>query len=154
MVEVGVGSGVDYERQFKPLSIKKALTYIGWEGSTNFCNSLRSRYPEARWVCAPLQALPSKSFDIIYARHVLEHQPELQPGLHALLESALHRVFIVWYRPPHTGAAMHDCVDGVHYNTFNRAAVVDAIEVAGWRIHEETTTPGDGNLCWELRRAQ
>ena len=149
MVEVGPGNGVDYERY---LSKYPDLTYTGWEGSSNLYASLCARHPRANWVQQPLLALPPKSFDLVYARHVLEHQPSLEPSLPHLLDAAIEKVIVVWYRPPASADEHAVGAAGEHYWTFKRSDVLDSIGRAGWHIIEEQVLPGDGNLGWVLRR--
>jgi methyltransferase family protein len=146
LLEVGPGPGVDYERHFAA----SGVPYVGWEGSTNLCKALRFRFPEATWVNGDLSAIPAALADVVYARHVMEHQPALDPALGWLLGAARGTVVLTWYRPPDL-TAYSDYWEGVHCHTFARADVLQAIERHGFRIMEQQTF-ASGDETWVLVR--
>lgn len=151
MVEVGPGVGTDYERQFKKPVLAGELFYEGVEGSSSFCELLRSKHPESKWTNSPLAELPSHTYDIVYTRAVLEHQPALEPSLSILLRAAKRQVIIAWYRPP-AAEAIKEVVNNIYYHTFQRDEVLSIITREGWKLVEEA--PFDsGNLGWVLERA-
>lgn len=160
MVEVGPGAGVDYARHFYPLVQAGRLYYTGFEGSAGLCRALQQKYPAAMWQNVPIESLPERAFDVAYARHVLEHQPTLEPALSKLLGAAVSHAIIVWYRPPAAAAfAEYDAANNVYYQTFERAAVLKSVEAAGFELAEERSVepPHSGwvpNLCWLLRRVR
>ena len=160
MVEVGPGAGVDYVRQFYPLVQAGRLYYTGFEGSVGLCRALQQKYPAAMWQNLSIEGLPERGFDVVYARHVLEHQPALEPALSKLLAAAISYAIVVWYRPPAGAASFeHDAANDVWYQTFERAAVLKSVEAAGFKIAEERTVepPHSGwvpNLCWLLERVR
>lgn len=148
MVEIGPGRGVDYAW----LISKLPIAYSGWEGSRGLFEFLVRKYPDGKWECRPLLDLPAKSFDLVYARHVLEHQPNLEPSLSTLLAAARMAVVIVWYRPPdETGLREYSEVERVHYNTYRRDEVLSIVAANGWRVAAEVMfEPSPSNLGWVL----
>jgi hypothetical protein len=147
LLEVGPGPGVDYERYF---SKAKGFRYKGWEGSLNLCIALQSRFPKAMWVNGELLGVPTAYADVVYARHVMEHQPALEPALARLLGAARHTVVLTWYRPPGP-VAFFEVWEGVHCQTYKRSDVLESVARAGFRIDKsELFTSGDE--AWLLRR--
>jgi hypothetical protein len=150
LLEIGPGPGVDYARHFHPHVQSGALTYRGVEGSQTLHDSLRSRFPEAAWQHATIADLKPQSADVVYARHVMEHQPSLEPALSQVLGAARHVVVLTWYRPPGP-QAFYEIWEGVHCQTFARVNVLAAVAKAGFRIaHSEFFESGDE--CWLLER--
>lgn len=151
MVEVGPGPGVDYLRRFRQSVFDGKLFYTGCEGSSKLCAALRKKYPEANWRNQPLTGLLPRSFDIVYAKAVLEHQPALEPSLSCLLNAAKRFAILIWYRPP-ADEAISSVQDGVYYQTFRRDEVLGVVARSGWRIVEEMTF-SSGNVGWRLESA-
>ena len=147
LLEVGPGPGVDYERYFAKA---KGVRYIGLEGSSNLCHALQSRFPDAEWLNGELTALPVRHADVVYARHVMEHQPAIEPALGRLLGAARKAVVLTWYRPPGP-VAVSEVWRDVHCQTFARTEIMKAIKRHRWRITDtETFTSGDE--AWVLKR--
>lgn len=154
LLEVGPGPGVDYERYFREYQKAGLLQYAAYEGSQNLCTDLRKRFPEAQWHCQTIADLKLLSFDVVYARHVMEHQPALQPALGLVLGAARHTVVLSWYRAPGP-TAFHEVWEGVHCQTYQRQAVLRAVAQAGFRITEEQkfeTAHNPGDEAWVLER--
>lgn len=137
LLEVGPGPGVDYERAF---SKAEGIDYAGWEGSGNLCAALRVKYPDAAWVHGQIADLGEESADVVYTRHVLEHQPALEPALSQLLGAARKAVVLTWYRPPGP-VAFFEVWEGVHCQTFQREEVMQSVAAAGWKISKRQTFP-------------
>jgi hypothetical protein len=146
LLEVGPGPGVDYDRYFRTA----ALTYTGVEGSANLFTALCARFPDGRWANGTIADLPALSADVVYARHVLEHQPALEPALSQLLGAARHAVILTWYRPPGP-VAFHEVWRGVHCRTFARADVFAAIDRARFRLVDSKGF-FSGDEAWVLNR--
>lgn len=154
MIEVGPGAGADYERLFRPLVTTGLLSYTGFEGSSGLYNHLKSLYPESTWQNKPLKELQTQAADIVYVRHVLEHQETLEPNLTLLLQASKSTVIIVWYRPP-AEAEIHQINNEIHYWTFKESDVFTVIAQAGWLITDTAAFPTAGpcgNLGWVLTK--
>ena len=149
LLEVGPGPGVDYARAFREAVLAGALQYSAVEGSGTLHAALAARYPEATWRCEPLLQLGPASADVVYARHVLEHQPALQPALSILLAAARRTVVLTWYRPPGP-RAFGETWKGVPCQTYARADVLAGIAEAGFRIVASERV--DGDEAWVLER--
>lgn len=156
LLEVGPGGGVDYERYF---SKAKGIQYEGLEGSQTLYDSLRQRFPDAAWRNDLLTSLPALSADVVYARHVMEHQPALEPALGLVLGAARHACVLTWYRPPGP-QAFHEIWEGVYCHTYQRAQVLKAVADAGFVISKsenfapEVATLPEGDEAWLLKRQQ
>lgn len=145
LLEVGPGPGVDYERYFKGV-----VSYCGFEGSANLWHSLCARFPETAWHQLTIDDLRPLSADVVYARHVMEHQPALEPALGQMLGAARHVVVLTWYRPP-AEKAFGEVWEGVHCQTFARAEVMAAVERAGFGLLESEAFES-GDETWVLLR--
>jgi hypothetical protein len=154
LLEVGPGGGMDYEKYF---SKAKGITYTGLEGSQSLHAALQTRFPDAAWRNDLLTNLEPLSADVVYARHVMEHQPALEPALGLVLGAARHACVLTWYRPPGP-QAFHEIWEGVYCHTYERAAVLKAVEAAGFVIAKsanfppEVPTLPEGDEAWLLKR--
>jgi len=144
LLEVGPGPGVEYADWFS----KSAVQYTGVEGSANLFRALCERFPETSWVHGQIAGLPAFSADVVYARHVLEHQPTLEPALGTLLAAARSAVLLTWYRPPGP-VAFHEVLRGVYRHTYEREAVLGQIALHGCRVAESQSFP-TGDECWVM----
>jgi hypothetical protein len=158
IIEVGPGQGLDYERYFRPRELAAQFSYIGYEGSLNLCTALRDRYPGKQWHNEALTDIPPQSAGVVYVRHVLEHQPALEPALGAILAAARRYVVLTWYRQPAVRAIDH-VWNGVHCQTYARSDVMEAVAAAGFRLAESQRFPSvaarsfrSGDECWVLER--
>jgi hypothetical protein len=151
LTEVGPGPGVDYERHFREYALAGLIKYRAHEGSRTLCEALRERFAESTWRNLTLSDLPPLSADVVYARHVLEHQPDLQPALSLVLAAARRVVVLTWYRPP--GAARSEVWEGVHCHTFDRSRVKAELHAAGFDITARQVFPGESSdEAWVLTR--
>lgn len=150
LTEVGPGPGVDYARVFSDAVKAGLIQYTAYEGSATLYDSLRARFPEATWQRATIADLPPLSADVVYARHVLEHQPALEPAMGTLLAAARRAAVIVWYRPPGP-LAFHEVWAGVHCHTFARESVLQSVVIAGFRL-EVAELFDSGDEVWVLER--
>jgi len=154
LLEVGPGGGTDYERYF---SKAKGIEYTGLEGSQSLHAALQTRFPEAAWRNDLLTSLPPLSADVVYARHVMEHQPALEPALGLVLGAARHACVLTWYRPPGP-VAYHEVWEGVYCHTYERETVLKSVEAAGFVIAKKENFPPEvpqlpeGDEAWLLRR--
>lgn len=151
LVEVGPGAGTDYARAFQPLVLTGAMEYVGWEAAARFCERLRATYPEATWHHAPLQHLLPRSCAVVYARAVLEHQPDPLHALAVLCDAACVGLVLDWYRPPAQVAATTWC-GPVPCHTVARAAALDVLTAHGCTL--TGTHAVDGNEVWQVERTE
>jgi hypothetical protein len=147
LLEVGPGPGVDYERYFAKA---KGFDYVGWEGSRTLYDALRTRFPDALWGNRTIADLGAQAADVIYLRHVLEHQPALEPALSTVLAAARKAVVLTWYRPPGP-VAFFEVWEGVHCQTYKRSDVLESVARAGFRI-DKSETFESGDEAWLLKR--
>lgn len=150
VLEVGPGPGVDYERHFREAVKSFAIRYSAYEGSQTLQDALQRRFPESTWHWRPLHMLPPQSAAVIYARHVLEHQPALEPALTTLLNAARVAVVLTWYRPP-ADHAFGEVWEDVPCNTWNRTEVLRSVKAAGFKLSTKKLFPS-GDEAWILRR--
>lgn len=151
LLEVGPGNGVDYERHFRTAKVR----YTAYEGSLTLCNALRERFPTVTWRHAQIADLPPLAADVVYARHVLEHQPALEPALGQLLDAAKRVVVLTWYRPPAPIARcdFYDAHPDIPCQTFALRDVQAAVERAGFVIADcEDFVSGDQGWLLQRRR--
>jgi hypothetical protein len=145
LLEVGPGPGVDYRRWFS----RADVDYCGYEGSQSLHAALQRRFPEAVWQCKTIADMEPLSADVVYARHVMEHQPALEPALGQLLSAAKKYVVLTWYRPP-APRASYDIWEGVIAHTYKRNSVLAAVASHGWQV--ATAECFDRDECWVLTR--
>ncbi len=154
LLEVGPGQGLDYDKYF---SKAKGVTYSAYEGSQTLHDSLQQRFPAATWVNGLITDLQPLSADVVYARHVMEHQPALEPALGLVLGAARHVCVLTWYRPPGP-VAYHEVWEGVYCHTYQREQVLKAVEAHGFTIAKsenfppEVATLSEGDEAWLLKR--
>jgi hypothetical protein len=158
LLEVGPGPGVDYRNHFRHAVAMGRFQYIGYEGSWTLFDALQNRFPEVRFCNATIADLPPLSADVVYARHVLEHQPALEPALGSILAAARRTVVLTWYRPPADRAIDHVWND-VHCQTYARNDVMESVAAAGFGIVESERFPSvaarsfrSGDEAWVLER--
>jgi hypothetical protein len=148
LLEAGPGSGIDYATTFEAVDGIR-IRYTGYEPTRRFLDSLCARFPQTAFINGQIAEIPSQAADVVYARHVLEHQPGLQPALGQLLAAARHAVVITWYRPP-ADVASCGWADDVPCHTYVRADVLAGVESAGYAVSR--IEPVDGNEVWILER--
>jgi len=151
LLEVGPGPGVDYDRHFRAAVQADRIRYKAYEGSENLCNALRLRFPESSWHWAKISDLEPGIADVVYARHVLEHQPALEPALGLLLAAARKTVVLTWYRPPGP-SAFGEIWEGVPCQTYARPEVMARLAAAGFQIVDHQSFPTSGDETWVLQR--
>lgn len=156
VVEIGPGGGFDYRNFFRSFVKRQLINYMGIEGSTGLCAGLRSEFPEVAWYNQTLDELPENCADVLYVRHVLEHQPELEPALMALFRAA-PIIVLTWYRPPSTEPRT-DMNGAIHCHTFDRGQVMDLVSRSRHRItssvqcHSGRDNGNNFDEVWVLQR--
>jgi hypothetical protein len=149
--EIGPGQGLDYERHFRRHVVAHGLTYVGVEGATTLHAALCERFPESAWLNATIADLRPQTADVVYVRHVMEHQPALEPALGQLLGAARLAIVLTWYRPP-SAQPISDTWKGVPCHTYEQGAVRERITAAGFRVTEIRSFVGTQDETWVLER--
>ena len=101
LLDVGCGTGVMFEliRDVRP-----DVEYMGIDVTAQFIDAARERYPSdaRRFLHASLLELRSleQDFDVVVARHVLEHLPDYVPATQQMYERARRKLILAFYLPP------------------------------------------------------
>ena len=141
--------GFDYEDLFSKHS---EVQYTGYEGSQGLHKRLCEKYPEGSWVRGTFDDLPPAGFDIAYTKATLEHQPELEAPLCALLKAAKSLVVINWYRPPTERMEQeYNPRKRMWYATWAKETVMKLIEPFG--TCEVRPVEGSTNVLYVIRRS-
>lgn len=100
-LEVGCGPGWNYG------SIKKQypnLSYTGIDITPKFIQTAKKRYPEGNFLVGDVHDLVElfgeNSYDVVSARHLLEHLEDFRQPLKQMFSVARRKVFITFYIPP------------------------------------------------------
>lgn len=150
LIEIGPGQGYDYENYFRPAVEAGYIAYKGVEGSEGLRSALQQRFPEVPWQQGLIANLVPRSADVLYARHVFEHQADLAASMKGFLGAATHAAVICWYRPPSMQPKSEIWQD-IPHQTWYRPTVVQTIDLAGFDI-ARTEVMHQGDEVWELRR--
>jgi len=148
MIEIGVGTGIDYEDHFRHI---KGLEYRGVDISVAFVQRLIQRNGSERFQYGTFDDLTPASFDIVYTKATLEHQPSFIAPLRSMLSAARRCVLINWYLPPGDDEHLsYNEAIKVHYNCYAKTDVVGTIESSGWVLSSVVTVEGSTNELWIL----
>lgn len=98
LLEIGPGNGRDYEiiRQTMP-----NVKYCGVEVSRAIIDGLREKFPNVDLIQGNLYdglSFSDKSFDVVYARYVLEHMPYYEKPIIDMLRVARYGVVVTMFR--------------------------------------------------------
>lgn len=99
MLDCGVMSGVTFD---KLRSASFRTEYTGIDISPAIIEHCRSMYPDAVWDLMSVNDLtyPRDSFDVVYARHLLEHLPHYEAAVRELFRVARRYVVLcLWILP-------------------------------------------------------
>ena len=145
MLEIGPCLGFDYEDHLRRIH---KLTYTGYEGSATCCQNLERRFGAGIFQHKTFKDLQRLSFDIIYTKATLEHQPDFQYALNQMLMAAKRLVLINWYRPPaEVPITEFNTKIQLHSNTYKKADVVAAILATGRKL-EIREVPKSTNVLY------
>jgi len=98
LIEIGTGGGQDYSMFKKHLP---DCNYTGVDVSAGIISELKTRYPEINMVEANFYdglSFKDGSFDIVYARHILEHCPEYKKPIKEMLRLAKNAIVVTMYK--------------------------------------------------------
>ncbi len=148
LMEIGPGSGLDY---IEHLSKIPYLRYHALEGSVTLCDHLEQTRPEMLIDVGSFIDLEPFSYDIIYTKATLEHQPDFADPLLRMIAAARREVILVWYRPPaEEPIKSFDEQQKVHYNTYRRADVEAVIASTGASLEVHDMAEG-GNSVYIIK---
>ena len=147
IVEIGPGAGYDYLDHFRCMPV----SYVAYEGSTKLRAEFLASAPEADVRAGGFLDLAPDSFDLCYTKATLEHQRDFRDGLRRMVQAAPH-VVVNWYLPPDAeGKPCYAEDQGIWYNRYRRAEIVDFLHALGCLI-EEHLQPPPGNSVWIISR--
>lgn len=103
-------------------------------------------------------------FDLVYARHVLEHQPDYLRFLSELVRLSSKWVVLVFFMPPIHDIDGVDCSrhiigikdkDGFYYNTYSSDLLTKELSALGVSVVNKDILNDDGviNEAWVLEKA-
>lgn len=137
VLDVGAGKAVDYDG-FK--TEMYPIEYSAIDITPQFVEAMKTKGIDARLGdCTKLPYLNNK-FDVVYARHLLEHLPEIDETLKEMCRVAKRMVCIIFFMPP----AVEDIIktDGnlngeVYLNSWGRKHIESIVSKYG--IYEWVT---------------
>jgi ubiquinone/menaquinone biosynthesis C-methylase UbiE len=96
MLECGIGSA-DVPRYIKENDI--LIEYTGIDITKGFLEKAQKEFPQHTFIEASVEKLPfpDTSFEIVYARHLVEHLPYYEKAIYEMRRVA-HRMILVLFR--------------------------------------------------------
>lgn len=106
VLEVGFGSGIDFN-YLKENGRLANLEYHGVDVTAKFIEHAKKFYPEmkANQINGYYIPYEHEFFDLVYCRHVLEHQTDYRPLLSEMMRVTNQYVFIILFIPTTTSDA-------------------------------------------------
>jgi len=161
IMEVGFGSGYEYERLEKSLKLLD-VRYIGVDYTKAFVDTARENYPDVWWVWGDVRRLEFKddSMDLIFLCHVLEHQnglPDLTRAIRELCRVSKSVVMIVWFVPPSLTNKTTYFMDGDFFvYNYSIQDVANIIIDSGFMIKEISwqNLQSKNNCLWVLEKKE
>jgi len=150
IIEMGCGPGIDYAEHFRKM---REVSYLGIDGCRRFIESLQERFPEGRFLLGTFADLAAESADILYAKAVFEHQPQLEEPLSSFLGAARRWAIVNWYLPPNEVELINYAPRGkFHYNTWGIERVMGIVDASGFEEDYKVERIGRGNTVSVYRR--
>lgn len=140
ILEVGFGSGIDYRAAEKEgLFDSGRIEYHGADVTRTFVENARKRFDRLTAHLIDGYKLPfeNDSFDLVYLRHVFEHQIHYKWLLGEILRVCRGQVFVNFFIPLSDADA--DCInfDGTWYhNVYSRQCFCDFVQARGFDVWE------------------
>ena len=100
--EIGFGQCWDFAHCFQGMVEEGRMFYTGYDVTLQFVEHAQRAFPGYQFICGNPLAELTKQFDVVYCRHVIEHQePEHSyDGFRNLLKMAGELAVVVWFCPP------------------------------------------------------
>jgi ubiquinone/menaquinone biosynthesis C-methylase UbiE len=78
------------------------VNYVGIDLSDTVLADCRQRFPQARWEHGSVLdlAYTAEAFDVVYARHLLDHLPYYETAVREMFRVARHAVMICLFQVP------------------------------------------------------
>lgn len=133
MIDLGCGNATEYFAYKKEYP---AMKYLGIDSSKFLFNKNVSLGVPMMHVAGDKIPLWRNYVDVVYSRHVLEHQPSFKPLLSEMIRLALKEVINVFFITPKEREIIHYSEeDNLYHNTFCRDEIEDYL-----RNHEDVET--------------
>ncbi len=147
MVEIGPGPGFDYVDHFRGLPV----SYAAYEASSGLRRIFAASAPGADLRVGGFLDLAPGSFDIVYTKATLEHQPDFRDGMRRMIHAARRYVLINWYLPPGLIEERKEG-RGVHFNRYLSSEVEAWIAECGAVVEARTVEGPPGNHLWLISK--
>lgn len=143
LLEIGFGAGIDYGALEKEgiLDADK-VEYFGADVTQKFVEYARKNLPKMKPYLIDGYSLPfeDKYFDLVYIRHVLEHQTHYRQLLSEVLRVSKDEVFIIFFIELSEDASDKISFDDTWYhNTYSRKLFYTFVQERGFGIQELAT---------------
>ncbi|MHC4533210.1 MAG: CmcI family methyltransferase [Planctomycetota bacterium] len=140
LLEIGFGAGIDYRALEKEgiLDTDK-VEYFGADVTQKFVEYARNNLSKMKPYLIDGYSLPfeDKYFDLVYIRHVLEHQTHYRQLLSEALRVSKDEVFIIFFIELSEDASDRISFDGTWYhNTYSRKLFYKFVQELGFDIQE------------------
>lgn len=141
VLEIGCGTGIDYDNFFQHYHTSGKILYLGLDPAKNFIRALKAKHggTTAPFSVGDFSTLrrSRKEYDATYARAVFEHQPELDSTLSALLSRTKHICVVNWYLPiGDEDIPFFAKEQGVFYNKWSKDHIAQVVSSCGFTIEE------------------
>lgn len=158
MAEVGPGNGLDYRKHWRGATLDKNMSFAMFEGCARFVEYLKQEFPEVTVVLGGFEHLGVQTFDVVFVKDVLQHQPHFKDPLARMLAAAKRLVIVAWNAAPADKERIRFQEPiRVHDNLYKRADVVKAVEEQGFMLQNVSTasdTKGRSKELWVLERVK
>lgn len=146
--EIGFGGAYDFKTCFKELDDRGDIRYFGIDRTEEFVEYAKTDFPGYNWEQGGFETLGERTFDITYARHILQHAaPEVyQDWIRAMLGATNEMAVIVWHPKP---SVEHFHYDGGWNCTYDKKTVDNLIRSLGFSIEE--IPAGDEDTFYIMR---
>jgi len=151
VLEIGFGLGVDYTNlDLAGLLELKYVEYYGAEVTPEFHQLGIKNMPKAKaLVLVDGETLPytTSFFDVVYMRHILEHQRDYHPLMREVFRVCKSMVFINFFIPLTENDTDEIKFDNVFYhNTYSKSLFTTSINTYGWKIIDEKIYKRDNSV--------
>lgn len=147
MVEIGPGPGFDYVDHFRGLPI----SYAAYEASDGLRRLFSASAPDVDLRPGGFLDLAPQSFDLVFTKATLEHQPDFRDGLRRMIHAARRYVLINFYLPP---GSFEDRKEGqgVWFNRYLESEVESFVGECGAKVEARTVEGPPGNHLWLIAK--
>jgi ubiquinone/menaquinone biosynthesis C-methylase UbiE len=140
LLEIGFGSGIDYRGlESAGLLDTPELSYFGVDVTRKFVAHARRRFSKMTPFLIDGYHLPFRNgcFDVVYMRHVLEHQTHYRFLLSEALRVCRGQVFLIFFLPLRDAEEDTIEFDGTWYNNhYSRLRFTEFVRERGYETRE------------------